>query len=176
MCIWGYWYFSWQPWFQLMHHPGWHFTWSTQHILNKQGDNVQPCRTLFLILEPVCCSMSGSNCCFLTSIQISQEASQMVWYSISWRIFILSLLIYLQWILQSCSLIISEDTLSNWNSHALLLRGEIGTIPLSSSLTVSIHIKTYTIIHWMNTYNWHLPTYCFFHYRVLCLWLKNRGK
>ena len=32
-------------------------------------------------LEPVCCSMSGSNCCFLTYIQISQEAGQEVWYS-----------------------------------------------------------------------------------------------
>ena len=32
-------------------------------------------------LEPVCCSMSGSNCCFFTCIQISQEAGQMVWYS-----------------------------------------------------------------------------------------------
>ena len=32
-------------------------------------------------LEPVHCSMPGSNCCFLTCIQISQEASQVVWYS-----------------------------------------------------------------------------------------------
>ena len=32
-------------------------------------------------LEPVCCSMSGSNCCFLTCIQISQEAGQVVWDS-----------------------------------------------------------------------------------------------
>ena len=32
-------------------------------------------------LKPVCCSMSSSNCCFLTCIQISQEAGQMVWYS-----------------------------------------------------------------------------------------------
>ena len=32
-------------------------------------------------LEPVCCSMSSSNCCFLTCIQISQEACQGVWYS-----------------------------------------------------------------------------------------------
>ena len=37
--------------------------------------------------EPVCCSMSGSNCCFLTCIQISQEACKVVWYSHSWRIF-----------------------------------------------------------------------------------------
>ena len=35
----------------------------------------------FSYLEPVCCSMSSSNCCFLTCIQISQEADQAVWYS-----------------------------------------------------------------------------------------------
>ena len=32
-------------------------------------------------LEPVCGSMYSSNCCFLTYIQISQEAGQVVWYS-----------------------------------------------------------------------------------------------
>ena len=32
-------------------------------------------------LEPVCCSISGSNCCFLICIQISQEAGKVVWYS-----------------------------------------------------------------------------------------------
>ena len=32
-------------------------------------------------LEPVCCSKSSSNCCFLTCIQVSQEAGQVVWYS-----------------------------------------------------------------------------------------------
>ena len=32
-------------------------------------------------LKPVCCSMSSSNCCFWTCIQISQEAGQVVWYS-----------------------------------------------------------------------------------------------
>ena len=31
-------------------------------------------------LEPVHCSMSGSNCCFLTCIQISQETGKVVWY------------------------------------------------------------------------------------------------
>ena len=41
----------------------------------------------FSYLEPVCCSMSSSNCCFLTCIQISAyrnlhtEADQVVWYS-----------------------------------------------------------------------------------------------
>ena len=35
----------------------------------------------FPSLEPVCCSMSRSNCCFLPSIQTSQEAGQVVWHS-----------------------------------------------------------------------------------------------
>ena len=42
--------------------------------------NIQSWRTPFP-LEPVCCSMLSSNCCFLTCIQISQEAGQVVWYS-----------------------------------------------------------------------------------------------
>ena len=32
-------------------------------------------------LEPVHCPMSGFNCCFLTCIQVSQEAGKLVWYS-----------------------------------------------------------------------------------------------
>ena len=32
-------------------------------------------------LETVHCSMSSSNCCFLTCIQISQKAGKVVWYS-----------------------------------------------------------------------------------------------
>ena len=32
-------------------------------------------------LEPVCFSMSSSNSCFLSCIQVSQEAGQVVWYS-----------------------------------------------------------------------------------------------
>ena len=32
-------------------------------------------------VKPVCCSMTSSNYCFLTCIQISQEAGQVVWYS-----------------------------------------------------------------------------------------------
>ena len=48
--------------------------------LNKQGDNI-----LNVLLSRFGTSllfiMSGSNCCFLTCIQISQEADQVVWYS-----------------------------------------------------------------------------------------------
>ena len=35
----------------------------------------------FTNLEPVCCSNSSSNFCFLTCIQVSQEAGKVVWYS-----------------------------------------------------------------------------------------------
>ena len=31
--------------------------------------------------EPVCCSMSSSNCCFLAHIQFSQKVNKVVWYS-----------------------------------------------------------------------------------------------
>ena len=35
----------------------------------------------FSYLEPVCHSMCSYNCCFLTCIQVSQEAGQVIWYS-----------------------------------------------------------------------------------------------
>ena len=35
----------------------------------------------FPYLEPVYCSMSSSDCCFLTCIHISQKAGEVVWYS-----------------------------------------------------------------------------------------------
>ena len=49
-------------------------------MLDKQGDNIEPWHIL-PNLEPVCCFISSSNCCFLTCIQIFQEAGQVVWYS-----------------------------------------------------------------------------------------------
>ena len=35
----------------------------------------------FFNLEPVSCSIQGSNCCFLTCIQVFQGTSIVVWYS-----------------------------------------------------------------------------------------------
>ena len=48
--------------------------------LNKQGDNIQPWYTLFPIWNQsvIPCPVLT---CFLTCIQISYEAGQMVWYS-----------------------------------------------------------------------------------------------
>ena len=48
--------------------------------LNKQGNNIVLTYS-FPNLEPVCCSIPSSNCCFLSCIQISQEAGHVVWYS-----------------------------------------------------------------------------------------------
>ena len=35
----------------------------------------------FPSLKPDHCSLSSSECCFLTCIQVSQEAGKVVWYS-----------------------------------------------------------------------------------------------
>ena len=40
----------------------------------------EPCGLQFM-MEPFHCFMSGSNCCFLTCIQVSQETGKVVWYS-----------------------------------------------------------------------------------------------
>ena len=45
-------------------------------------------------LEPVYCSMSISNCCFLTCIQIFQEVSKVVWYSYLLKNFLQFVVIY----------------------------------------------------------------------------------
>ena len=53
----------------------------TAYKLNKQGDNIQPCLMPFPMLkQSVSCSMFGPNCCFLTFVQISQEAGTVVRY------------------------------------------------------------------------------------------------
>ena len=60
----------------------WHFSWCTPHVgyttrLNNQTALLYPS----LDLEPISCYREGSNCCFLTHIQVSQETSEMVWYA-----------------------------------------------------------------------------------------------
>ena len=46
--------------------------------LNKQGDNIPPWHSPSQFGTSL---MSGSNCCFLTCIQVSRETGNMVWYS-----------------------------------------------------------------------------------------------
>ena len=49
--------------------------------LNKPGDNTQPWCTPFPIWNQSVAPCPSSNCCFLTCIQISQEAGKVVWCS-----------------------------------------------------------------------------------------------
>ena len=50
-----------------------HMLYST-YKLKKQSDS-------FPNFDPVLCTMSSSNCCFLTCIQVSQQTGQVIWYS-----------------------------------------------------------------------------------------------
>ena len=70
--IWSYWCFSHLSWFQLVIYPAQHFSWCVQHI-DEYVFSV-------LDLKPISCSIQGSNCWFLTHIQVSQETGKMVWY------------------------------------------------------------------------------------------------
>ena len=70
-----------------------HITYS-EYKLNKQGDNIQPCRTPFPTLnhsissmeQTSLFSMSSYNCCFLTHIQIFLgDGCKVIWYSMDIR-------------------------------------------------------------------------------------------
>ena len=54
--------------------------WATEMNWTEAGWQYTAMTSSFPNLEPVCCSMSGSNCCFLTCIQISQGTGKVVWY------------------------------------------------------------------------------------------------
>ena len=58
--------------------PAFLMLWAYQ--LNKPGDSRQPCRIPFLILNQSLVKQ-GSNCYFLTCIQVSRETDKMFWYS-----------------------------------------------------------------------------------------------
>ena len=79
--IWGYWYFSWKFWFQLeLHLLGILHDIACIYI-KEAGWQYTALMCSFSNLELICCSMSNSNYCFLTCIQISKEAGKVVWYS-----------------------------------------------------------------------------------------------
>ena len=77
----GYWYFFWQSWFQLVLHPAWHLAWCTLHISYISRVTIYSLDVLLSQFGTVCGSMSCSNCCFLTGIQVSHEAGKVVWHS-----------------------------------------------------------------------------------------------
>ena len=56
--------------------------------------------------EPGCCSVSSSNCCFLTCIQVSQETGKEVWYSHPFKVTIKYWLYFMCLITHLCILFI----------------------------------------------------------------------
>ena len=60
--------------------PAFHMMYSANK-LNKHGDNIQPWRTPFPMWNQSVVPCLVLTCCFLTSIQISQEVDMVVWYS-----------------------------------------------------------------------------------------------
>ena len=77
--IWGYWYFS-RPTYASSS-PAFLMLYSAYKLKSRVTIYSLDIMHSFSYLELVCCSMSSSNCCFLTCIQVSQEAGQVVWYS-----------------------------------------------------------------------------------------------
>ena len=66
--------------------------------------------------EPVGCSMSGSNCCFLAQMQVSQEAGKVVWYSHFFNNFPQSVMIHT---IKGFSIVYEAEVDVFWNSLAL---------------------------------------------------------
>ena len=66
-------------------------------------------------MEPVHCSMFSSNCCFLTCIQISQEAGKVDWHSHFFKHFPQFVLIH---IVKDFSLVNEAEVMFLWNSLA----------------------------------------------------------
>ena len=59
-------------------HPVWHFLWCPLHISLISRVTYTDLTYTFPNFEPVRCSMSGSSCCLLAYIQVSQETGKMV--------------------------------------------------------------------------------------------------
>ena len=69
--IWCYWYISWESWFQLVIHLAQCFSWHAMHLVKLAGWQYTALIYSFPNLEPVHCSNTISNCCFLMFIQIT---------------------------------------------------------------------------------------------------------
>ena len=61
--------------------PAWHYTWCTLHISQVSRVTVYNLDILFSQFWTSPFPMSGSNCCFMTCIQVSQQVGKVVWYS-----------------------------------------------------------------------------------------------
>ena len=98
----------------------------------------------FSYLEPVCCSMSSSNCCFLTCIQISQEAGKVVWYSHLFQNFPQFIAIHA---VKGFGIVNKAEVDFFWNSLAFVMIQQMLTIWSGSSAfsKTSLNIWKFTV-------------------------------
>ena len=96
----------------------------------------------FPYLEPVCCSMSSSNCCFLTCIQTSQEADKVVWYSHHLKNFPHFVVIHT---LKGFSVVNEAEIVVFWNSLAFSMIQWMLAIWSSSFLKHSFYIWKFSV-------------------------------
>ena len=97
-----------------------------------------------LDFEPVFCSMSSSNCCFLSCIQVSQETGNVVWYSISLRIFQFVVI----HTVKDCSMVNEVEEMLFWNSLAFsVIQLDVGDLISGSSAfsTSSLNIGKFVV-------------------------------
>ena len=100
----------------------------------------------FSYLEPVCCSMSSSNYCFLTGIQISQEAGQVVWYSHLFQSFPQFMVIHT---INGFGIVNKQKQMFFWNSLAFLMIQWMlaiwSLVPLPFLKPASLNIWKFTV-------------------------------
>ena len=105
-------------------------------------------------LEPVCCSMSSWNCCFLTCIQIPQEACEVVWYSYLFKNFSQFFVIH------------TIKQMFFWNSLAFLMIHQM--LAIWSLVPMPFQNSAWTSGSWQFTYCWSLA------WRILSITLLAR--
>ena len=84
--IWGYWYFSLQPWFLLVLHPAWYFSCT----LHRSWISRVTIYSLDVLLSQFGASllfMSSSNCCFLPAYRFLKRQVRWSGSPISLRVF-----------------------------------------------------------------------------------------
>ena len=107
----------------------------------------------FPYLEPICCSMSSSNYCFLTCIQISQKAGQVVWYSHLFKNFPQIVVIH---IVKGFDIVNKAEVyVFSWNSLAFSMIQQMLAIWSLVPLPFLNPASTYGISQFM--YCWSLP-------------------
>ena len=109
----------------------------------------------FYDLEPVCCSMPSYNCCFLTCIQVSQEAGQVVWYSQLFKNFLQFVVIHTVKVFD----VVSKGEIDIFLELPCFFddpafRYDLNKIPYHFTVEVTNKVKGVDLIECLKNYGW----------------------